>query len=164
MDQALAILTSLGVNQTFFLMFAVVVVFFFFMNFVALKPLTKVLVERDERIDGRLEKSRVAAEEAQALEANVASSLKDAHRDAAADYAKLKAEALQKQSALLSQAREEAQTKIQQVRQEVASSVSGELAKVSSEIPALAKLVMDRVLLDRSGAKSNKPAMSNPEA
>ncbi len=161
MDQALAILTSMGVNQTFFVMFGVVAVFFALMKVVALTPLTKVLVERDQRIDGRIEKSRLFAEEAQALELGFAGNIKDAHRDAASDYAKLKADALQKQSALISQAREAAQTKIQKVRQEVAANVEVELAKVSSEIPTLAAMVMDRVIVERSSAKIKKPAMNS---
>jgi F-type H+-transporting ATPase subunit b len=161
MDQALAILTSLGVNQTFFLMFGVVALFFFITNFVVYEPLTKVLVERDERIEGRLEKSRRFAEEAQALEMGFAGNIKDAHRDAAVNYAKLKAEALQKQTALISQAREEAQNKISKVRQDVAANVEQELSKVSSEITNLAVLVMDRVLMQKGSAKTNKPAMNS---
>ena len=161
MDQALAILTSMGVNQTFFFMFGIVVVFFFVMNVVVFKPLTKILVERDERIEGRIEKSRVFADEAQALEQSFAGNLKDAHRDAAANFAQLKFEALQKQSVLISQAREAAQNKVQKVRQEVAANVGVELRKVSSEIPTLAALVMDRILVERSSAKANKPAMNS---
>lgn len=162
MDQALIILTKLGVNQTFFIMFGVVVVFFFLMNIVALKPLTKILVERDARIDGRHEQIRTHAEEAQSIEMGVTDNIKSAHRDAAAEYAKLKSEALQKQSALLSQAREAAQSKVQKVRYDVSANVETELAKISSEISGLASLVMDRILVERGSAKPNKSA-ANPE-
>lgn len=161
MDQALSILTQMGVNQTFFLMFGVVVVFFFVMNFMTLKPLAKVLVERDERIAGRKEKAHEFSEEAIKLETSVEADLKITHREAAGEFAKLKADALQKQSQILAQAREEAQTKIQSVRQEVAVSVQTELSKVSAEIPGLAALVMDRVLVERGGKKSSKPTMNS---
>lgn len=161
MNQALSILTQLGVNQTVFLMFGVVVVFFAVMNIIVFKPLTKILVERDERIDGRKAKAEAFAEEAQSLELNFATNIKSAHREAATEFAKLKAEALQKQAALLSKAREDAQNKIKIVRQEVAANVASEFSKISSEIPSLAALVMDRVLKNHGTNGSKSSAMNS---
>lgn len=161
MDQALSILSSLGVNQTFFLMFGVIIVFYVLMNLIALKPLSKILIERDHRIEGRHEAIREYSEEAQSLELNFSDKIKEAHREAASDYAKIKAEALQKQTVALSQARESAQSKIAQVRSEVSATVESEFAKVSAQIPGLASLVMDRILAERGANKSNKSVMSS---
>lgn len=164
MDQALSILTQMGVNQTFFLMFGVVVVFFILLNFITLKPLTKILVERDDRIEGRKEKAHEYAEEAVKLETTLSAELKTAHREAAIEFGKIKAEALQKQSKLLSTSREEAQTKIEKVRQEVGATIQAELAKVASEIPAISAMVMDRILVERGHKSSTNKSTINSEA
>ena len=162
MDQALGILTSLGVNETFFLMFGVVAVFFFFMSVVALKPLSNLIVERDKRIFGRLEQSKNLTKESEELEENLSNSLKGAQREASALYAKSKAEANKEVSNILTKARESASAKISKAREAANKNVSEELSKVSEQVPVLAMLVVEQIS-KTTPFKSAVKTSANPE-
>jgi F0F1-type ATP synthase membrane subunit b/b' len=140
------ILTQFDINNTFFLIFFGFIVTYLLMANIALKPLSRALVERDNRITGREHRAVELNKEFERIQAQLSEEMLRARREAGETFVALKTKASQDQKALLDQARQSASAEIRNARASVAEKMSVETRKLEDEVPKLAKMILDQIL------------------
>ncbi len=127
-------------------MFGLFVACYWLLRIVALGKLSSVLVEREHRLDGRVDSAGKFFAEANELKAKVQSEMESAQSEATRVYHDIKLKAQEKHRAVLQSAKENSQKIIGDSRAQVTSQIQTELKKIETEIPALAKLMVDQIL------------------
>jgi F0F1-type ATP synthase membrane subunit b/b' len=159
MNIIVQILEQFSINQTFFIMLGLFVITFVFMNFVALKPLTNAIVERENRIDGReLEVQKLQRELGQIKESLVAETNR-ARRDANSAFLEMKAKALAEQKSILDKARATSQAEIRSARASIVEKTGSEMRKLESEVPGLAKMIVEQILGGRGRSQNSAASL-----
>lgn len=156
-----AIAVDLGFNETFIPMFIIFVGFFAFCHFVALKPLTETLVEREHRIDGREEQAAKLKVELENARKELESHMSKARREASEAFVELKSRAAAEQRSIIQSARETASLEIKSSRARVMEQVTTERQKLDREIPKISELLIERILSSGSSTKSGAHRLSS---
>ena len=147
---------SLGVNQSFFVMLGMFLITFLVVKFLALGRLSSTLIERDARIEGRRHQVHKLHLEYQDIQGKLEAQMKTARQEAGVVFNQLKEKAANEQRSIVNAARETAGREIKNVRSSVAEKTQEELKKLETEIPAIAKLIVDQILDGKSARRSSK--------
>jgi F0F1-type ATP synthase membrane subunit b/b' len=146
---------SLGVNQSVFTMLLLFAVTFYFVKFVGLRRLSDTVVERDHRIDGRRKEVSKLQQEYSDIQLRLENEMKKARAEAGAAFTNFRERAVVEQRSILNAARETAGREIKNVRQNVADKTKEELIKLEAEIPALAQMIVEQIMSDKSSRRSS---------
>jgi F0F1-type ATP synthase membrane subunit b/b' len=144
-----AILEQLGLDQTFFIQFAVFVVLFVFLGNVYFKPFLKLIQARHKRtVEDREAAEKLMADADQKFE-EYRKRLAEERAAARKDYENLLTEVKKEESAMMAQSRSEAK----KITQEAADSVNQQREQVKRQLEAdvesLAKTISETLLLRR---------------
>lgn len=85
MGQILALLTQLGVNQSFFVMFGLFATTYLIVSFLLTEPVSNLLVERDKRIAGRQKQITKIRSELLEIQENLSAKEKEHNKKQAQD-------------------------------------------------------------------------------
>jgi F0F1-type ATP synthase membrane subunit b/b' len=146
MGTLISVLNLLQINQSVFVMFGIFILTYWVLKFMALGKLSSTLIERDHRLEGRVDSAEKFFAEARELKTSVQAEMAKAQSEASQSYNALKTKAQEKHRAVLQSAKEASQKIVGDSRAQVNSQIQGEIKKIESEIPALAKLMVDQIL------------------
>ena len=156
MEVLIGIANQLEINKTFFIMFALFAATFFLVKKIALKDLTGLLVERSKRIEGREASTQQLKTELGSVQEKLAKEMARARLETSETFVLLRNKATQEHRAILTAARENASGEIKAERGKIAESEKVEMNKLSAEIPALAKLIVDQILNGKTALRGGK--------
>lgn len=130
MGQITTLLTQLGVNYTFFYMFAIFGITYFVMASLLTKPLGNLLVERDRRILGRREEALAIRTQLVEIAEQLASERRKAQAVANAKFGELKTSAVTEQRKILAEARESFAAEVKAAREKTENMLTDERQKI----------------------------------
>jgi F0F1-type ATP synthase membrane subunit b/b' len=149
------ILHQLGINQGFFWMLGLYLGTFVIVYFLGLKDLSALVVERNKRIQGRAEKAVHLKEELKAIQESLASQMKKVRIEANEAFFSIRTKAISEQKSILNSAREKAAEEVNSVRKSTALKTETELKKLEIEIPALADLILNQIIMSGNDRKKS---------
>lgn len=147
MDMVLSLISNLKINSTIFIMMGIFVGTYWICYVLFLRKLSVFLVERDNRTQGRSDSVDHLNEELQSLSEELRNKKKQAQIEADQIFASIKQKAADEQAAILKSARDKAQAELKQSREEIEKDYRSQLEKVRSEVPALAKEIISKLLM-----------------
>lgn len=162
MDKILGILGSLGVNETFFWMAAFFIVSYLVVSTIALKPLSKILIAREKRTEGRVEEIYSKSDELKDSQNTFNEKMKAAQTQGSALMNKIKQEAQDEQRNILQEARNDAQEQVALVRVDVKKQFDQEMIKVQDDIPTIVEEIMGCVGLAKKKL-TKKPVQASTQ-
>ncbi|MEO5668118.1 MAG: ATP synthase F0 subunit B [Bdellovibrionota bacterium] len=154
MDMVYSLIATLGVNSTLFIMMGIFVGTYWVCYVLFLRRLSKFLVERDSRTQGRSESVDHLNEELQALDMQIQARRKEVQVEADKLFTEIKTKALAEQAVVVKTARDKAQAELKGVREEVQTEFAREMQKIKIEVPLLAKEILARLMT--AGKKSQR--------
>lgn len=161
MDQVLALLNSLKINSSIFVMLGIFIGAYWLCYLLFLKKLTGYLIERDKRTEGRSDSVDSMNEELHALSEELREKKTDVSKEAEKLYSEIKNTALSEQSETVKTAKEKAAQEIATARAEVERELSAETDKIRKEVPQLAQAVVEQ-LLTKSNSNSGSSTSVRP--
>jgi len=133
-------------NGTLFFQVVNFTVFVFIINFVLLKPIQKVMEERQNYILSNRSEAQQRLVEAKALAADYEAQLVGSRRKAQDLIAKAEAEAMQMRTQQLAEVQAEAQARLEGVRQEVNAAKAEALKGIQQEVVKLSAQITSKLL------------------
>lgn len=152
MSDLIAVFVQLGVNKSIAVMFVLFVGTYWWVKFFALNKLSHRLVERDRRILGRQGEIAHLRDEQQKSLAQLQSEATASQIAASRTFNEIKFKAAEKQRAVVGAAKAESMKMIQQARDDAAKQLHREIAKLESEIPALARQIVEQIMASKAKA------------
>lgn len=146
MSVIISMLEQLQINSSLFVMLGIFLCCFFLVTQLGVKKLSDYLVERDERIDGREHEIEHLKEEIVGDQQKVEAALRAAQLEGSKTFATYKMKAAEEQRKILARAREHAAQEMKTARENIAAQMGEEMKKIESQIPKLAKLVLEQIL------------------
>lgn len=146
MSVIISMLDQLQINSSIFVMLGIFLCSFFLVTQLGVKKLSGYLVERDERIDGREHEIEHLKEEIVGDQQKVEVALRAAQLEGSKAFATYKMKAAEEQRKILTRAREHATQEMKTAREGIAAQMTEEMKKIESQIPKLAKLVLEQIL------------------
>ncbi|MBS1982872.1 MAG: hypothetical protein JST16_01765 [Bdellovibrionales bacterium] len=164
MNILFSMLNQLGINESFFVMLIMFTATYFFVAFVALNKLTKTLVEREKRTEGRESKAGHLHRDLESLREKVKISVQESRIQANADFLEIRGKAVEQQRSIVNAARESASAELKKTRASIAQQVAAEMTKLESEIPKISKAIVDKVLSSSTSSSRGASASLVSEA
>ncbi len=153
MGQILALLTQLGVNQSFFVMFGLFATTYLIVSFLLTGPVSNLLVERDKRIAGRQKQITKIRSELLEIQENLSAKRKGAQQEASSRFATLKFQAASEQRKILTQARDEFALQVKAAREKVEKMLTDEKQKLDRLSVELKEEILEKLLGSSSAKK-----------
>ncbi len=150
-------MTQLQINSSIVVMLGIFVVVYFLLSNIALKRLTSHLVERDHRLSGREEEAKEIQGRLEESRLSLAAEMKQAQIQASEAFAEIRQKAVEEQRRILGAAKENGAAEIKKARDEATLQMKNEMTKLESEIPKLARLVLDQILQTKGSRTSRSP-------
>jgi F0F1-type ATP synthase membrane subunit b/b' len=136
----------LEIDGTIVITFAAVWILVAFLTRFFFRPLQKIRAERDARLTGDREASRLAAEENAKDIQSIDRSLKAARASADKIRDDLEREALREKTRLLSEVGRTAKTEVDRAKDELAREIDGLKAQLAAQAQALSEMIEARLL------------------
>lgn len=155
MGQITSLLAQLGVNNTFFIMFALFGLTYFTVSALLTRPLSSLLVEREKRTAGRQEEISKIRVELTDITEKLSAERRKAQLEASQKFAELRASAVNEQRKILTDAREVFANKVKTARDNIDKVLKEERQKLERSSVELKDEVVAK-LLGMSTAK-NQP-------
>lgn len=130
MGQITSLLSQLGVNHTFFYMFALFGLTYFTVSFLLTRPLSNLLVEREKRTVGRQEEISKIRVELSEITEKLTAERRRAQSEASQKFAELRTSAVNEQRKILTDAREVFASKVKEARDNVEKALVEERQKL----------------------------------
>ena len=146
MGTLISVLNLLQINASVFTMLAIFVATYWVLRFLALGKLSATLRERDHRLEGRIDTAEKFYLEVNELKAKILTETQKTQSAATQSFNDLKNKAQEKHRAILQAAKENSQKIIGDSRNAVSGQIQTEFKKIETEIPAIAKLMVDQIL------------------
>jgi F0F1-type ATP synthase membrane subunit b/b' len=146
MEMVTSMMSSLGINSSFFVMFLMLCVGFWISSPLLFSPLSKHLVERDSRTEGREIEIHQLSKELAEISEGLRLNSKKARAFANDEYLKIRAQAVETQKNLLNKARENAANEIKTERDKVSKVFAQESQKISQQVPIMAEEILNKIL------------------
>ncbi len=152
MGQITTLLVQLGVNQTFFIMFAIFGGTYIVVSSLLTKPLGNLLVERDRRILGRREQVLGIKVELVDIQEKLAAERRKAQAEANTKFGELKTSAVTEQRKILAEARENFAGQVKVAREKTEKMLDDERQKIDRLSGDLKDDIVSKLL----GVSTNK--------
>lgn len=146
MEVVQSMLAQLGINQSFFVMFGLFFATYIVIDMLAIQKLSATLVERDNRMEGREHESDHIEQELAKARETIEVSMREARVQGATEFQKIKMKANEEQRAIVGKARESVQGDMKKSREALAAKLTEESRKMETEIPQLAKMIVDKLV------------------
>ena len=146
MEKILGILSSLGVDETFFWMTGFFIVSYLVISTISLKPLAKILIAREQRTEGRERDIYKKKDELKDKQAAFDEQMKAAQQQGGQLMNQIKQDAQEEQRKILQGARDEAQAQVAKVRADVGQQFESEMGNVRREIPVLVEEILGHLV------------------
>jgi|GEM_PF-1792623 len=147
MDAIHGILTSFGINGIAFASLGIIfLVTYAIVRFLAVGKLSYIVAERDERTSGREEEADHLKTELVEISDKVKQGIVAARVEANARFTTFQLRANEDQRKIVGEARDQALEQLKVARADVAVQIQKEIGKIQSEIPVLARKIVDQLL------------------
>jgi F0F1-type ATP synthase membrane subunit b/b' len=147
MDAIQGILTSFGISGSALVALGLIFLGTYAVTrWLALGKTSFIVGERDERTSGREEEAEKLKGQLETINVEVRQGLFKARTEANARFTALQLKANEEQRKVIGQARDQALEQMKVVRADVAKQVQSEIGKIQSEIPVLARKIVDQLL------------------
>lgn len=142
----MAILESIGLDQTLFIQFAIFFVTYIFINQLVFKPYNKAFEERTKKTVGNQGLAEQALEETKVLELEYEQKARMINSEFKTIYDASKAEALHEYDRLISEARENAKNVLTANRKKIANELEKAKLDLSKEVPLVSDAIVSKLL------------------
>jgi F0F1-type ATP synthase membrane subunit b/b' len=149
-----SLIDQLGVNYTFFIMFALFAVTYLIVSNLLTKPLGALLVERDRRTAGRQEEIVKIRVELTEISEELAKQRREAQGEASLKFAELKNKAVTEQRKILAQAREDFAAQVKTARENAEKMLQTERQKIERLSAELKTDLSEKLLGESSVSKA----------
>jgi F0F1-type ATP synthase membrane subunit b/b' len=153
MGQLLALLSQLGVNQSFFVMFGLFATTYLLVSFLLTGPVASLLVERDKRIAGRQKQITKIRSELLEIQETLSSKRRLAQQEASSKFETLKLQASIQQRKILTEAREDFAKQVKTAREKVEKMLIDEKQKLDLLSVELTQEILKKLLGSSSAKK-----------
>jgi|GEM_PF-1399138 len=140
------ILTSLGVNSTFFIQLAIFCFTYIAMYFIAIKPYMAAIKERKRRTEGSSDKAKDLTSEAETIRETFAREAKEHNSNVQAIYSKSNSEALDAKAKIIEEAKVKVERQTSQQAKDLEDAIAQSRKQLESEIPNISKSIEDKFL------------------
>jgi F0F1-type ATP synthase membrane subunit b/b' len=146
MGTLISVLNLLQINNSVFVMLLIFVATYWVLRLLALGKLASTLKERDHRLEGRVDTAEKFYAEINELKTKVQTEMAKTQSTATQTFNDLKTKAQEKHRTILQAAKDNSQKVIGESRTTVAGQIQTEFKKIETEIPSLAKLMVEQIL------------------
>lgn len=156
---AQGMLHEMGVNESFFACLGIFLVTFFLVNTLATRPTSRMLVERDKRMDGREKEIHQISNELYEANKALEAERKLAQKEASERFSQIKAQAVEEQRRTLQEARDKAASEIKKLKDKLQDDFNKEVSQLDKQTEALSSQLFDSLL--KSAKAGGKGAQTN---
>ena len=142
----MAILQSIGLNQTLFIQFAIFLVTYLFVSRVLFKPYNKAYEERVRKTEGNQNLAEQAIEETKTLELEYEQKARSINKEFKSIYDASKTAALHEYDRLVSEARESAKKTIEANRKKISNELEKAKNDLAKEIPTVSQTIVSKLI------------------
>ncbi|MGB9873944.1 MAG: ATP synthase F0 subunit B [Hydrogenobacter sp.] len=135
-------------NFTLFVQAGLFLVFVFLVNYLFVRPYTRVIEERDSITERSLQEAKKLKEEAIRLLMEASKILEDGKRESNALLERARKEAEKLKAEILQKVEAETQQEIFRAVEEIRKALEEEKAKLEGKVEEIAKLIRDKLLED----------------
>ena len=146
MSQVLEILTSLGIDSSFFYQFIIFFVAFIAMNFIVFRPYLKAHDERVRRTLGGQEEAKSLLDQAEKAEETYKAEAKKLNAKIKEIFSKSNNKAKDEVDSILAKAKEDADKQIEAGRKALSDSVSEARKAMETYIPDISEKIQNKFL------------------
>lgn len=140
------LLTSLGVNQTLAVQFAIFLVTYVALKYFLFGPYYQAYHERNERTVGKTELAERFVAETRELEDKFASRAREVNERYKALYDKSRGEAMKEYDRLVTDARNRTKELVDQSRSQIQKEIEGAKDKLGQEVASVSKLINSQLI------------------
>ncbi|MCB0355957.1 MAG: ATP synthase F0 subunit B [Bdellovibrionales bacterium] len=142
----MAILESIGLDQTLFVQFAIFFVTYFFVNQLVFKPYNKAYEERIKKTSGNQDLAEQAIQQTKVLELEYEKKARLINTEFKSIYDASKTEALHEYDRLVNEARENAKKTLEANRKKIASELDKAKLDLGKEVPVVSNTIVAKLL------------------
>ena len=142
----MAILESIGLDQTLYIQFIVFFITFMFVNGLIFKPYNKAFEERLKRTQGNKSLADRALEETKQLELEYEKKARSINSEFKSIYDSSKTNALHEYDRLIAEARENAKSLLEVNREKITGELEKAKKDVCKEIPIVSEAIVNKLL------------------
>ncbi|MCB9027181.1 MAG: ATP synthase F0 subunit B [Bdellovibrionaceae bacterium] len=142
----MAILESIGLNQTIFIQFAIFFVTYIFVNLLVFKPYNKAYEERVKKTEGNQGLAEQAVEATKILELEYETKARLINSEFKTIYDASKTDALHEYDMLISEAKENAKNVLTANRKKIATELERAKLELTKEVPLVSEAIVKNLL------------------
>jgi len=146
MESLYRILNQLGVNETFYIQFALIVVLFCILEVLVWKPLLKVFILRDQKTTEARKSAHDFEIKARDAQAEYKKRMDKIRLEASGIYGEIKEEALKREKGIIKSAEAEYRAKVGAAREEIGKELKSIQSSLQADAQQLASLIVEKAL------------------
>ena len=145
-DYVAGILSSLGVNSSFFIQLVIFFVTYLAMYFIAFKPYMAALDERRRRTKGSTDKANDLTLETQKIRETFAREAKEINGDIKSIYSLASEKGMSEKNKIVQEAKSSAETYVSSKSKELESAIGEARAQLEKDVPSISKSIEEKFL------------------